>query len=173
MLAYLEEQRQGLNQHKQQLEVVLLLRAELLAREQGAEDRLHLRKILLQREEQDSRDLSHITDRIEQLNDTWATLRATSSNNPASAQDAVPAARPPSKGGSPILLSHAPQRGLRAADFTTAGASTTGPGSLGSPPWPAAPVAPGCSHEASPMGEGGPGRARLPTPRRPALKGTP
>ena len=51
----------SLNQEKQQLKAVLILQAEVLAREQGAEDRLHLRKVLLQHPEPDSSDLSHIT----------------------------------------------------------------------------------------------------------------
>ena len=61
MLAHLEHQRQGLIQDRQQLKAVLLLRAEALTREQGAEDSLHLGEDLLQEQEQDSLDLSRIT----------------------------------------------------------------------------------------------------------------
>ena len=123
MLAYLEEQRRGLNQDKQQLEAVLLLRAEALAREQGAEDRLQLREVLLQHQEQDSRDLSHSQPPSE--------LQAPA-KPPAHRTPSPPHGHPPT-GWSPIRMSHAPQRGLRAAGFTTAGASATGPGSSGTP----------------------------------------
>ena len=101
LLANLEEQRQYLIQDQQDLEAVLNLRTEAISREnREAGGSSHHLQVLLQCQEQDSSNLTLISGRILQLNNTTAAIGASCSRSPG-----VPAlARPgeaPTMGGRP------------------------------------------------------------------------